>query len=325
VLDDVQYYLDWMDYARNTVPQYIPQSDYEEPARFEGQDIHFPTERSYPKLWIKKILLSGGEDNTHKSEYFHAKGEVLDISTYQRVTGKPLTIALEAKKGERTSLVLNALFDRRKEEPLDTYDIDVRGIVVGTLELGRSDFMPARITESIANTDIAVRVPGRGFDSNLKINFGNVALVFDRAPKNDVERIVRDVLQDVRGFNVGLRLWSNEGRIDMAFTTDLDNLISTRARQVVGAEIARLQNELRTKVNQRIADKRREFDRLYDQKKDEALAKLKAYENLLNEKLAFVEGKKKDLEARLEAEKNKQTEGAKKKVEDALKGLIKRQ
>ena len=325
VLDDVQYYLDWIDYARNTVPQYVPQPDYEKPARFEGQDIRFPGERNYPKLWIKKILISGGEDKAQKAEYFHAKGEVQDVSTDQKLTGKPLTIDLHATKGTRTSMAFNALFDRRGEETLDTYGVEVKGIVVGTMELGRSDFLPARITESLANTDIAVRVPGRGFDSNLKIAFGNIALVFDRSPKNDVERIVHDVLQDVSGFHVGLRLWSNEGKMDMAFSTDLDNLIASRAKQVVGAEIGRLQNEIRTKVNQRIAEKRREFEQIYNQKKDEAMAKLKSYENLLNEKIAYVDGKKKELEARIEAEKNKQTEGAKKKLEDALKGIFKKQ
>ncbi|HEX9829043.1 MAG TPA: hypothetical protein VGB10_02420, partial [Bacteroidota bacterium] len=94
--------------------------------------------------------------------------------------------------------------------------------------------------------------------------------------------------------------------------------------RVVGDEIARLQNELRAKVNQKIAGKRQEFDRLYNQKKEDALAKLRTYENLLKEKIAVVEGKKKELEARIDAEKKKQTEDAKKKLEDALKGLIKR-
>ncbi|HEX9829511.1 MAG TPA: TIGR03545 family protein, partial [Bacteroidota bacterium] len=268
VLDEVQYYLGWIDYARNTVPQYMPKSDFEKPARFEGQDIHFPTERSYPKLWVKKILISGGEDKSQKPEYFYATGEVLDISSDQSVSGKPLSIALNATKGEKTSLAFEALFDRRTEEPLDTYKANVAGLAIGSLEFGRSDFLPARATESVASANLNVNVPGRGFDSGVKLNFSNIALVFERQPKNDVERIVRDVLQSVQGFGVGLRLWSNEGNVDMAFTTDLDDLIAARAKRVVGDEIARLQNELRAKVNQKIAGKRQEFDRLYNQKKE---------------------------------------------------------
>ncbi|MGH2569250.1 MAG: hypothetical protein ACRDGA_13010, partial [Bacteroidota bacterium] len=325
LLDEVDYYLGWVDYARNTVPQYIPKSDFEKPARFEGQEIHFPAERSYPKLWIKKILVSGGEDKGRKPNYFYAKGEARDIASNQRATGQPLVIALHATKGGKTSFAFDALFDRRKEEPVDNYAVKVTGVVVGDLELGRSDFLPTKITQSVANVDIGVNVPGSGFDAGLRVNFGNIALVFDRVPRNDVERIARDVLLGVQGFSVGLRVWNTRGPFDIAFTTDLDDLIAARTRKVIGDEVTRLQNELRAKVNQKIAEKRQEFERLFNQKKEEVMARVKSYENLMNEKLAFVEAKKKELEARIEEEKKKQAEGAKKKLEDALKGLIKKQ
>ncbi len=127
------------------------------------------------------------------------------------------------------------------------------------------------------------------------------------------------------GSIVGLRLWNTKGSFDIALSADLDALLAARTKKVIGDEIARLQNELRSKINQRIAEKRQEVERLFDQKKDDALARLRQYENLLNGKIAFVEGKKKEVEARIEEEKKKQTEGAKKKLEDALKGLIKKQ
>lgn len=291
------------------VPQYIPKTDFEKPKRFEGQTILFPTERSYPKLWIKKILVSGGEDKKQNPNYFYAKGEVHDISSDQRVTGQPLTVVLNAMKGGRTSLAFNALFDRRKDEPLENYKVNVAGIVIGDLEFGRSDFLPAKITQSIANVDLGVNVLGGAFDSNLKMNFGNIALVFDRAPKNDVKRIARDVPQGVKGFNVGLRLWNAKGPFEVAFTTDLDNLIVARTKKVIGDEIARLQNEFRAKVNQRITEKSQEFEQLFNPKNEEALARLKTYESAVNEKIAFVESKKKELEARIEQEKKKQAEG----------------
>jgi hypothetical protein len=52
-------------------------------------------------------------------------------------------------------------------------------------------------------------------------------------------------------------------------------------------------------------------------------AKLKEYESQVNDKLALVEGKKKELENKIESEKQKQTDSVKKKAEDALKGLFK--
>lgn len=325
LLDEIQYYLGWIDYARKSIPQYIPQPDYEKPPRFEGQDIHFPTERSYPKLWIKKILISGGEDKTLRENYFAAKGEAHDISSDQRVVGRPLTIELEATKGRNRSFSLSMLFDRRQVEPRDHYRAKAVGIPLGDVELGRSDFLPTRISQSKFSVEVVVNVPGQVFDANVGITFDDIALVFERSPKNAVERIVRDVLEGVKGFDLGLRLWNTKGAFDVAFTTNLDDQLSARMKKVLGDEIARLQSELRSKIDQRIAEQRQKFERFFNQKKEEVLAQVKQYENLVNEKLALVENKRKELEARLEEEKKKQAEGAKKKLEDALRGLIKKQ
>lgn len=324
ILDEVNSYLGWVDFARNTVPRYVPKPDYEAPERFKGQDIQFPTDRSFPKLWVKKILVSGGEDKNQDPNYFYAKGEVHDISSNQQLAGQPLTVALNGTKGGTTSLSLQVTFDRRRDEPLDNYKLKLAGLAVGDFELGRSDFLPAKITQSVASADAVVNMPGRIFDGNLGLNFSGLTLHFDRPPANDVERIARDVLEGVRGFNVDLRLWNAKGAMDMAFTTDLDALIAARTKKVIGDEIARIQNDIRGKVNQKIAEKRQEFDKLYNQKREEVLSQLRSYENLVNEKVAFVEGRKKELEAKVEQEKKKQAESAKKKLEDAVKGLFKK-
>ncbi|MEK6755202.1 MAG: TIGR03545 family protein, partial [Bacteroidota bacterium] len=49
ILHKVNNYLSWVDFARTTVPKYLPEPEYEKPKRFQGQDIHFPVERAYPK------------------------------------------------------------------------------------------------------------------------------------------------------------------------------------------------------------------------------------------------------------------------------------
>ena len=59
--------------------------------------------------------------------------------------------------------------------------------------------------------------------------------------------------------------------------------------------------------------------------KKEALERLASYECLLGEKLALVGTKKKELEARVEEEKKKQADAVKKKLEESIKGLFKKQ
>ncbi|MEK6566990.1 MAG: hypothetical protein AABZ41_09830, partial [Bacteroidota bacterium] len=87
---------------------------------------------------------------------------------------------------------------------------------------------------------------------------------------------------------------------------------------------ARIQDEIRAKVNARIAEKRKEFETLFNQKKEDVTSRLKGHEGQVNEKLAMVEGKKKEVENKIDEETKKQTEGVKKKAEETIKGLFKK-
>jgi uncharacterized protein (TIGR03545 family) len=325
ILQKVNNYLSWIDFARTTIPKYTPEPEYEKPKRFHGQDIHFPVERSYPKWWIKNIVISGGEDKAQNPDYFYAKGEAHNATNDQRIAGFPLTVTLSGSRAHGAFFTFDASFDRRPDVPIDNYEVNVQQIAVGDLEFGQADFLPSKITHAVANAAARVSVPGNRFDSNLRLDFHDLALAFERPPRNDVERIAQDVLSSIFAFNVQLRMWNTAGGLDFAIATNLDDQLAARTKKVIGDELARLQNEIRAKVNQRIAEKRVEFDRLFNQKKEEVLARVRAYESLVNENMAMVEGKKKELQARVEQEKRKQTDAAKKKLDDAVKGLFKKQ
>ena len=316
-------YLGYVDMAKSKIQNSSDKPPIETPARFKGQNIHFPTERSYPKFWVKKILISGGTDKAQDPQYFYAKGEVLNITNDQRTTGYPLTVDLSATKGGTTTLSLGASFDRRKELAVDNYKALLTGLPIKEMSLGRSDFLPSKVSNAVADASIIVTVPGNHFDSNTKITFSNLAIVFQREPSSLVERIVRDVLASIKGFNVNLHMWSNENKFDIAFATDLDDQLASRTKKVIGDEVAKIQNDLRNKLNVKIAEKRAEVEKLLNEKRDMAMNKVKENETLVNEKLALVEAKKKEIENRIDQEKRKQTDDLTKKGKDALKKLFK--
>lgn len=325
ILQKVNTYLSWLDFARTKVPKYMPKPDIETPQRFKGQNIQFPVERSYPKWWIKKIAISGGEDKNQKPEYFYASGEILNVTNDQRLTGFPLTVALAGSKAGGNCFTIDASFDRRPDVPVDTYKVTASNLAASDISFGQADFVPSHITKAIIDASAEASVPGNLFDANVRLAFRDLALVFDRAPQNDIERIARDVLATIAGFHVSLRLWNAGGHLDVALNTDLDDQLTSRMKKVLGDELARLQNDVQAKVDQRIAEKRVEFDKLFNQKKDKVLAQLGGYESLVNQNLALLDTKKKELDSRIEQEKKKQTDAVKKQLEDAVKGLFKKQ
>jgi len=316
-------YLGYVEKARTTIHNSSDKPPIETPKRLKGQNIYFHAERTYPKFWIKKILISGGTDQTNDPQYFYAKGQVLNISNDQCATGMPLTVNLMATRGGTTTLSFDATFDRRKEPAVDHYKAELTGLAVHEMSFGRSDFLPSKVTSAIADASITAVVPGSHFDSNTKIIIKNMNLSFDRDPNGLVERLVHDVLASLKGFTVDLRMWRDDHKFDVAFATDLDDQLASRTRQVIGNEVAKIQNDLRNKLNAKIGEKRQEVEKLFEEKKSQVTGRLKDYENLLNDKLALVEAKKKEVEDRIDKEKKKQTDDLSKKAKDALKGLFK--
>lgn len=320
VFSEANKYLGWVDFAKENIRNPSATPENERPARATGQTIHFPDDRSYPKFWIKKILVSGGTDRERNPEYFYAAGEILNVASDQRITGVPITVDLTAEQGRGTAASFEASFDRTKDLPVDTYKAALTGVPISAMQLGRSDFVPSKITNARAGFQIRALVPGNQFDADAQIALRAITVEFERDPRNTVERLVRDVLQSITEFGLKLRFWRKDGPLNTAFETDLDNLLADRTKRVIGEEISRIRNDLKAKLDEKIRARRAQVEGLLNQKRGEVTSRLQTYESQIKDKLAVVESKK----GELENEKKKQEEALKKKAGDALKGIFKK-
>jgi uncharacterized coiled-coil protein SlyX len=88
-------------------------------------------------------------------------------------------------------------------------------------------------------------------------------------------------------------MWRNEDKFVVAFATDLDDQVTSRTKQVIGDEVAKIQNDLRNKLNAKIAAKRQEVEKLLAEKKDMVTNRLKDSRHQLNDRFVFVDAKKK--------------------------------
>jgi len=309
-------YLSWVDMSRTYIKKYSPEPQYQKPARFKGQDIYFPVPTANPKFWIKKILVSGGTDSTAASDFIRARGEVLNITNNQTITGKPMTIALEGRQIGKRSMTISALIDRRKDEPYDEYTATLSGVPVAEFKLGSDKFLQGKVSDAMLATQLGIKVLGKRFDVQTKLDLTNLSLQFAGDPKNVLERLVREILQGIRGFNVNLRVWNTKGPVDIALATNLDEQIAARAKAVLGAEFAKIQADLKAKLDARIAEKRREFERIYAEKKQEIEKQIAEYRSIVDQTQATIDAKKKELNDALEKQKSSGL--------DKLKNLIKK-
>jgi uncharacterized protein (TIGR03545 family) len=303
--------------ARTQAERYTPAPSYEKPPRFRGQEIHFPVERGYPRLWIKQIVISGGTDRKQDPEYIYLKGLVKNVTSDQRITGEPMTVALDGTRGETVTLGCSALIDRRKAEPLDHYGVKMSGIPLALVEIGRSDFLPSTITNARLAADVEVTIPGSGFDATSDLRFRSLSLAFAGEPRNVGERLAREILSGVKGMDAAVRIWTRDGVVAVAFTTDLDEQFAAGVKRVLGAELTKLQDQVRRRVEEEIAGGRKELEQFYAAKRAEVEKQLNGYQSIVTEKTTMINGKMKELEAQLEQQKK----GA---IDNLIKGIFKK-
>lgn len=309
-------YLHWIDLARARIKNSSSAPPMETPQRMKGQNIHFPLERAYPKFWIKKMLISGGTDTAGSADAIRAKGEIDNISNDQSVTHLPMTAALEGVEGGMRSFSLRAMIDRTKALPYDEYEASLGGTPLAEFAIGKEDFLAARMVHARMSSSLKVVVPGSAFDANSRIELSGFALKFASEPKSTLERIIREVLQNVQQFEVRFRLWKTGSGFDVALSTDLDNQIADHLSGVLGAEFTKAQDELKAKFDAAIAPKKAEVEKLVADKTSGIQKQLGSNQALLGEKLSMLDAKKKELTDRLAQQQ-------KGKLNDVLKGILK--
>lgn len=308
-------YMNWADYARATVKKYQPEPDKESPPRMKGQDIKFPETRGYPKLWIKKIKITGGSEKG-ASEYFRAAGTAENISDNQNITGAPINISLNGIGNNKRTLKLTGVLDRRNEIPVDKFSASLSNVPLSEFSLGNSNFLPSKITDAVMNSSIKISIPGNKIDATAELNLRNLKLHFEAEAKNLAEQIAREILLGIDGFNVQLRMWNTSGSFDIALSTDLDERLAQRISALIGEEIKKLQNELRQKFDAVVQREIQKFDAFYKSKLNDIQNQIDNYQTLVANNLNVVENKKQELLAQLE----KQKKGF---LEDKLKDILK--
>lgn len=312
----IKNYLYWADAARTNIEKYSPEPEYEYPLRMQGQDIEFPAEKNMPKFWIKNVKISGGNIKQEGETFIQAKGTAGNISDNQLLTGMPLTFSLEGSENERRTIKLSGLFDRRKNIPYDEISANLSGVPIGEFNLGNSNFLPAKITDAVMTTGFQISLIGNKIDVNSDFYLTNLNLLFEAEPKNIVERLVREVLINVKDFKVSLRLWNTGGNLDLALATDLDEKLMNKISSVVGEEINKLQSELKRKFDSYINAELNKFNEMYKSKISAIQNQLGAYNILLSDKINIIDNKEEELLAQLEKAK-------KGFLEDKIKSIFK--
>jgi uncharacterized protein (TIGR03545 family) len=296
----------------------------EKPPRFAGQDIAFPRTLAYPKFLLRHALISGAT-NANLAEALQLKGEIWGITSDPPIYGKPTIFDVQVFKEASNAYQVRAAFDHTSDVPKDTLNLRASDFRLGAVDLKNDKaYLPARLLANRGAVNATFALSGKNVSGRLEFDINKVDFQFDATAADAItETIRRSVFQPLEQLQITAAVEGPADALKLHIGSNLDNIFAARANELVRASFARAQQEIRLRLNQEAAKRRQQVEALLAEKQKLVMAELNKYQTLLDEQLAVVENKKKEIEKRIEEEKKRATGEAKKKLESTVKGLIK--
>ena len=290
----------------------------EKPPRLKGQAIHFSSKGIYPEYWIKNISLSG---QTFKGVGF--SGAVTDLVSDQKVVGQPTRFDVVGSRTDGASVHLLGEFNYLKDTPNETIELSMGGIPMNDVKLGESALAPYQLKKGTGKLQSMLSIQGEEIRGDL--TFIADHLLFDiREPEKDsrVVRAINSVYANTDMLDVRAKWASNADKTDFSLNSNLDDLLVARFRSILSTEVADAKAKLQSEVDKRVQKHKAEILQLVNDKNKMLAAKVKKYEEMLNQNIELIENKKQEIENRIKQEKEKQENKLKDQAKEKLKDIF---
>lgn len=296
----------------------------ENPPRLQGQDIAFPRTFAYPKFLLRHALISGAT-SAKAADALQLKGETWGITSDPPIYGKPTVFEAQVFKEASNAYQVRAAFDHTGDIPKDTLKLRASNFRLGEVDLKNDkSYLPARLQANRGAVNATLALAGKSVHGKIALDINKVDFHFGATEADEISALIRsNVFRPLEQLSITAEVQGLTNALQFHIGSNLDNIFAARVNELVQASFARAQQEIRLRINQEAAKRRQQVEAFYAEKQKQVMTELNKYQALIDEQLAVVENKKKEIEKRIEDEKKRATGEAKKKLEDKLKGLVK--
>jgi len=295
----------------------------ENPPRFKGQDIIFPRPFAYPKFLLRHALISGAT-NANSAEALQIKGEIWGITNEPPVYGKPTIFEAQVFKEASNAYQVRAAFDHTTDVAKDTLHLRAANFRLGEVDLKNDkSYLPSRLLANRGAVNATLTLSGKDVLGRIEMNINQVDFQFGATTTDAITELIRGVFRPLEQLNVLIDVQGPSNALQLNIGSNLDNIFAARANELIQASFERAQQEIRLRLDQETAKRRQQAEAFLAEKQKFVMTELNKYQTLIDEQLAVVENKKKEIEKRIDEEKKRAAGEAKKKLEKKLKGLVK--
>lgn len=275
------------------------ESDGPERVRLSGTTVHFPKERQYPQLLLKRgeIRLAIPDANGAPASYRLVVG---DVTTEPAIVGRPI-VALARRDGAQSSglasLELRATLDHLGPVPADSVAGSAAGIALPDLPLPG---LPLRLVPGAGTSTLTFVRRGEAIAGRFALRATRVSWRADSArlaAANALERVAVEALSSIPELTLTAELGGTFAAPALRVSSNLDQAIAARMRAMLGAEVAKAEARARAMVDAEVAKARAQVQTKVDAATtqaqatlDQARARVDAARKALDERLRALSG-----------------------------------
>lgn len=280
--------------------------------RARGLSYEFGRPNSYPLFWLKKTAVSSQAGLSPNSG--NIRGEILDITTNQVLTGKP-TIATLA--GGFPSLGIEdfstrLMLDNRGAESLIELLFKVGQYPLSARELIKSPDVQIAFQKAMGGLNITSTLKGlRDFEMNIDNQFSQVA--YEIQAKNDiVDSMLKSVFNGLPTVTLDARFSGRLPQVNTSMNSNLGPELQKGFAREINAKIAEARKKIEAYVEEQVGKTKAQINAEITKLKGQLQGEIKQKEAQLN-------AQKKQVEAQIEKAKKDAEKSARKGVEKEAK------
>ncbi|MGZ3743456.1 MAG: TIGR03545 family protein [Pseudobdellovibrionaceae bacterium] len=290
--------------------------------RENGISYEFGRKNSYPLFWIKKAAISSQAGMGPKSG--NIRGQILDITTNQALTGRPTVATLNGDfpEAQIKDLLLKLTLDNTQIESLVTYQIGVGSYPISGAELVNSSDVKIELKSASGKLNIDGQLKAlREFKMNLNNQF-TMANFDIHAKDGNIDSILKNTFSGLPIITLNGTATGYLPSISFDIASNLGSELEKGLRKQVEVKIAEARKKIDDYVNKEVGKQREQINLQVKQIREQIEKEVKKAQDQLNAQKKQAEVKvdqaKKDAENQA---KKKLGEQGQKAVEDLKKKL----
>lgn len=263
-----------------------------------GQDIVFPGRKTYPRLLIKKIDISGRGTPASSLDGWYAGGVLTGITSEPSLYGLPATILLYAQTPRQALFRLEGELNHVTPEFQDRINITIKGLPLSQTDLGDNYYLPTKILTGEAGIDAVLKIDPDLVKLEALMTIDQIKTDFSgqSAPEDLITEIVRNTFANLDQVTLNYELTQDKGQWEIKISSNLNRMISARLQEAVGERVTGFTRDLRAKVDEKLYRAEESLETLKARYQEGVAAKFQEFTEELDRSEEEFKAKQRELE-----------------------------